>query len=214
MSADKTTSTPDALLLISDQCPHCATVLSGVQALIKQGRLGRLDIVNINQRPEVAQSLGVRTVPWLRLGTFELSGLRSPAELAQWATRSGTLDGMATYFSELFETGQINQAVGMIERDADQAQALVMLLGDPEATLQVRLGAAAVLEHFQDSDTLRRLTPALTALSTHVDARIRADACHMLSLGRDPRARAILETRRNDSDATVREIAADGLAAL
>lgn len=214
MSAATPPRTPDALLLISTQCPHCAAVLNGMQTLIKNGQLGRLEIVNITQHPEVAQSLGVRAVPWLRLGVFELTGLRSPAELAHWVARSGTVEGMAAYFSELFETGQIAQAIALVERDTDQAQALVHLLGDPEAALQVRLGASAVLEHFQNSDTLRRQVPALTALTEHPDARIRADACHTLTLSGAPAVRSVLEARRNDSDATVREIVTDGLAAL
>ena len=51
---------PDALLLIATGCPHCPTVLAGVGDLVKQGKIGRLEVVNIVTHPEVAQALGVR----------------------------------------------------------------------------------------------------------------------------------------------------------
>ena len=47
----------------------------------RTGDIGRLEVVNIGARPDIAQQFGVRTVPWVRLGPFELEGLRSPAEL-------------------------------------------------------------------------------------------------------------------------------------
>ncbi|MBI5612553.1 MAG: HEAT repeat domain-containing protein, partial [Gammaproteobacteria bacterium] len=46
------------------------------------------------------------------------------------------------------------------------------------------------------------------------DAHIRGDACHYLALTRDSRAITHLECLLNDPERQVRELAADGLAAL
>ncbi len=214
MNPSQPTPPPDALMLLANGCPHCPTVLAGLCDLVKQGRIGRLEVVNITQHPEIAQRHGVRGVPWVRLGPFELSGLRSPAELAEWVARSGSDEGMAAYFSELFEEGNLAGVTAVIARDPRHASALVLLLGNPDATLQVRLGAAAVLEDLEGSDTLKQLTGALGELTRHADARIRADACHALSLGHDPAARGFIEALLHDPDQDVRETAEDDLATL
>ena len=65
----------DALLLIATGCNHCPAVLEGLSRLLKQGRIGRLDVVNLAVHPETGQALGVRSVPWTRIGPFELEGL-------------------------------------------------------------------------------------------------------------------------------------------
>ena len=76
---------PEAVLLLSTQCPHCPTVLQGLSELVKQGVISRLEVVNINVRPEIAERHGIRSVPWVKIGDFELEGLHSPAELRRWA---------------------------------------------------------------------------------------------------------------------------------
>lgn len=211
-SAD--TAPPDALLYIANGCPHCPTVLQGLSELVKSGAIGRLEVVNITRHPEAAQRAGVRAVPWLRLGPFILTGLRAPAELARWAQRADSREGMVEYLGELLTEGNLAEVRATLARAPQTAAALVRLLGDPEAELQVRLGVAAVIEDLQGSATLAGLVDDLGALTRHADARIRLDAAHALGLSRAPAARAWLETLREDSDADVREEAAESLAAL
>ena len=57
---------PDALLFLTRQCPHCPLVLASLCELVKRGAIGRLQVVNIEAHPEEAQAIGVRSVPWLR----------------------------------------------------------------------------------------------------------------------------------------------------
>lgn len=211
---DVTASAPDALLLIANGCPHCPTVLQGLSELVKSGRLGRLEVVNITAHPEVAQLHGVRAVPWLRLGPFVLTGLRSPAELAQWLQRSQSHAGMTEYFSELLGAGDLAGVIATIRRAPDSAAALIRLLGDPEVELQLRLGVSAILEDLEGSDTLAALVTALGGLTRHPDARIRIDAAHALGLSHAPAARTYLEDLRNDIDGEVRDVAAESLADL
>ncbi len=205
---------PDALLLITTGCPHCPTVLAGASELVKQGVIGRLDVVNIATHPEVAEKLGVRGVPWLRLGPFELDGLRSPAELRQWAERAGTREGMAEYFREMLDTGQLRKVVDTLQRDEAQFDALLLLLADPETVLTVRVGIGAVLEEFVGSETLQKLVPELGRLTQSKDSHIRGDAAHYLGLAHDARATAYLKPLVNDPEKQVREIAQESLALL
>lgn len=205
---------PDALLLVTTGCPHCPTVLAGLSELVKAGRIGRLEVVNVSRHPEAAQRLGVRSLPWLRLGPFELDGLRSFTELARWAERAGTEDGMADYFDELLREGRLKQAVDILARDPAQFGALLRLIERPDTELQVRVGVSALMEEYEGTAPLMALVERLGELTRHKDAHIRGDACHFLALTRDPRALAYLRALRNDPEPQVRELAAEGLATL
>jgi glutaredoxin len=205
---------PSAQLLIASHCPHCPAMLAALSDLVKRGQIGKLDIVNLDIHPDLAQALGVRSVPWLRVGRIELSGTRTPAELAEWADKADSETGLADYFHLLLKAGQLPRVQAMIEAEPDLLAAVLPIVGNVDASLNVRLGAGVLLEHFADSDILRALLPRLGELSQHADARVRADACHYLGLTRDAAARAWLDARRSDDDADVREIVADSLADL
>ena len=204
-------SAPDALLLISTHCPHCPAMLAALADLVKQGTIGRLEAVNLEQHPEVGQALGVRSVPWLRLGRIELAGVHGTAELAEWAAKAGSEAGLADWFHLLLKEGQLPRAQALIEADPALLAAVLPIVGNVDASLNVRLGAGVLLENFAGSDTLRTLLPQLAELSQHADARVRADACHYLGLTGDAAARPWLEARISDEDADVREIAAESL---
>lgn len=207
-------SVPDALLLISTACPHCPTVLAALSDLVKQGVVGKLEVVNLEAHPEVAQTLAVRSVPWVKIGVIELAGLRSKAELTEWASKAGTEAGMADYFHLLLKEGQMARVLALLHADSRQLAAVLPIVGNVDASLNVRLGAGVLLEEFAQSEALLALLPRLGELSTHPDARIRADASHYLGLTGAAAARTWLEARLNDDDADVREIAAESLAAL
>ncbi|HMM47829.1 MAG TPA: HEAT repeat domain-containing protein [Thiobacillaceae bacterium] len=205
---------PDALLLLSTHCPHCPAVLAALADLLKQGVVGRLEAVNLEQHPEVGQAFGVRSVPWIRIGGIELTGQHSKAELATWAARAGTEEGFSDWFHQLLKEGQLARAQTAIEADPARLAAVLPIVGNVDASLNVRLGAGALLENFAGSEALRALLPRLGELSQHADARVRADACHYLGLSGDPDAKSWLEARLGDDDPDVREIAAEGLQAI
>ncbi len=206
---------PNALMLLAPGCPHCPTVLEGLAQLLKEGRIGRLEAINVAALPEYAEALGVRSVPWTRIGPFELEGTISPLELRQWAGRVNSEAGMAVYFDKLLANGRRQKVQQLILDRQERAQALLDLLGEPQTSMHVRLGIGAVLEDLRGTGLLGAdFVHALGMLTRHSQARIRADACHYLALTESteavPYARACLA----DDDTEVREIAAETLAAL
>lgn len=208
------TTPPDALLLMTSQCPHCPTLLQGLGELVKKGQIGRLEVVNIGVRPDIAGQLGVRSVPWFRIGEFELAGLHTPAELKEWAQRAMRPDGLATYYTELLKQGQLPHVLSTVRHHPQHIAALLALAGDPDTDLTVRIGISAVLEDYAGSAQLQEQLPALLQLAQHEDPGIRADASHFLALSHSPDALPALQKLGDDPDATVREIAADSLAEL
>lgn len=205
---------PDALFFLSGSCPHCPGVLAGLSDLVKRGVIGRLEAVNLELHPEVAQVHGVRSVPWLRLGPFELTGARTPAELEIWARRAVTAEGMSDAFHDLLKQGGLAQVLALIRAEPARLAALLPIVANPEASLNVKLGVGVVFEDYAGSPELRALVADLGTLTRHADARVRADACHLLSLTQAAEARTWLQACLQDADAEVSEIAAESLQTL
>jgi hypothetical protein len=57
---DQSTVPPDALLLMAPGCAHCPVVLESLGRLLKDGRLGRLEVINVAAHPEAAVAAGTR----------------------------------------------------------------------------------------------------------------------------------------------------------
>lgn len=214
MEPPSTTSPPDALLLLGTRCPHCPTVLRELGELLKAGILGSLEAVNIEQRPEIARRLGVRTVPWVRIGPYELEGLRSAGEFRKWAQQADTAAGMTAYLDELLSSGRINKALALIETQPGSIDALLALFADPDTRLNTRIGISAIMEDLQGGTVLRGIIDKLGALTTHAEPRIRGDACHYLALTADKQAAVYIRPLLEDSDSDVRDIARESLEAL
>ncbi len=213
MTGEKTQAA-DALLLVSTHCPHCASVLASATELLKEGALGHLEIFNLDQRPEVAADLGVRSVPWMRIGPFELTGRQSKGDLQGWIEKVNDPQGMAAYFAELIADRQVAKVVSLLKDSPALFPAILTLLGDPDTELGVRVGLGVVMEEFDDTDVLREQLPALVELTRHEDARIRGDACYYLGFTRSGDARPALEACMADTVEDVRESAEDALEML
>jgi len=207
-------SVPDALLLITGTCPHCAATAEAALRLVKEGRLGRLEVVNLDVRPERGAQLGARSVPWLRLGAFELTGGQSYKNLADWAARAAAGGGWTEYVVDLLTHRELERAVALVREHPDRLADLLALLADDELDLGLRIGISALVEELAGSATLRALVPQLEQLTLSARPQTRADACHFLGLAGDAAAGPTVRRLLDDEDAEVREIAGETLAVL
>lgn len=205
---------PSAILYLATGCPHCPVVLQGLSDLVKQGKLGTLEVVNIQARPDLAQQAGIRSVPWFTIGPFELEGLHSPAELKEWVALAHRPDAVSEYLARRLREGQLAKAEAYLRRHPEAMPALLDLLEKEEAELPERLGVNALMEALEGSPRLASLLDRLIALSNSPDARIRGDATWFLALTHDARARPAIEARLQDDNPDVREVAEDALERL
>jgi len=198
----------EAKLLIAPGCPHCATMMSLLGDLLKEGKIARLLMINIAEQPDEAAKHSVRSVPWLKLGEMELSGAHSRAELENIIDLSVSDDGQQRFLFEQLKNGRLNEVTEIIERDKSQLADLVGLLKGEEVPMTVRIGVSAILEGFQEKPAaLKDILPDLLELSESSDETVRADACHFLSLeGSEAAKKRLLECVKDDS-AMVREVA-------
>ena len=201
-------------MLLGTHCPHCPVVLNALAELVKQGVIASLEVVNLEQKPEIARQLGVRTVPWVRIGWYELEGLRSKAELQQWAQKAGSGEGALDYFSEVLAEGKVSRMLDILAHQHELMTHVIELLRDAEAKINVRLGVGVIMEEFAHRDWFVDYIDTLGELCGHDDARVRGDACHYLSLTNNARALPYVEALLDDSSDDVREVAAESLQEL
>ncbi len=202
---------PDVLLFTAPACPHCPGVKQALGILAEEGLIASLEVVNLSAHPERAQAMGVKSVPWFRIGELEFEGAMSLGELRAWALRAASASGLKDYFFELLKSGRRGKVEDMIRADPQRSIALVDLMRDPEASMAIRLGIGAVLEEFQGSAIAAPMTPKLADMLHGPEPRNRADAAHFLSLIGDAEALKLLRDCLNHADPEVREIAYDAL---
>ncbi len=210
---EPTPTAPDVLLFIATGCAHCPAVLAAFAELVKQGAVGRLEVVNIVARPEVARAEGVRSVPWMRIGPFTLQGSHGPAELRQWVERAARGEGVAEYLGELIEGQRLDEALAAVRAHPEWLRELPALIADLEVPMGVRIGVGAMLEDLAEHGELTPLLPALRELLAAPQPQVRADAAYYLGLSDSPEVRDWLAALRDDPDAEVREIVSEALAA-
>ena len=128
MSQQENTSPADAMLLLSSTCPHCPKVLEALAQMVKQGQIGALEVINIAAHPERAQQLGVRSVPWFRIGPLQFEGLHSPEELQRWAQKANTRGGQGDYIEQLLSSGALARAIDFVGQDKSHWRVLIYLL--------------------------------------------------------------------------------------
>jgi hypothetical protein len=190
-------------------------MLEHLGTLVKEGTLGRLEIVNVAVDTETAQALSVRSVPWTRIGSFDLVGLHTLDELRHWAEMAGRDEGMTVYLGELLATARRHEVTLRVRAEPALLHRLVDLLGDPETALSIRIGVMATLEEFQgEVGTGSRSLSPLSELTTHASERVRADVCHALALTGSAAALDALRRCLADPDEEVRDTAAEGIEIL
>ena len=204
-------SSVSILMLMGTQCTFCGPMMQMLIELMKTGLLAELRVVNIEISPELAKQHGVRSVPWLQIGPFELAGSRSKKELQLWIERASSFEGLSEYLEEVLSEGKIDYANKLIQRYPQALENVIDLMAEPEAKINVRLGVGVIIEDMAVSEEFKAVIPRLIEYLSNDDARIRGDACHYLSLTKDVSYVPVIKKLLSDENEEVREIAQDSL---
>lgn len=207
-------NTLEALLLKSTHCPYCHALEMLLDERLKKAVLGKLDVINIEHSPEIAQQYGVRSVPWLQLGDFIFEDAMTPAELDRWIGLATSNQGQADYIVYLLEHGKLTRAIDWIEQGNASLNTVIPLLEDMDAKMNVRVGIGAIMEHFEGSLMIRDIIPELIGLMQNDNPVIRTDACHYLSLTQSMDVIESLKKMLDDEDEQVRQVAQESIDAL
>lgn len=202
---------PDALLLMTAGCPHCPAALQALTLLLKEGAIGRLEIVNVAIHTEEAEARGVKSVPWIQMGPFEVEGVVSPAKLRELANGVNDEAIFDNWLLETLKAGQRQKFESLVRREPHRIHGLARLMTNPETSMAIRLGIGAVLEELHGSGLSEPLIPALGEMLKSEDKLLRADACHFLTLIGSEGIRPFMQGCLNDADPEIREMANEWL---
>ena len=201
----------EILMLVGTHCSFCGPMLKIVSEMVKQGDFATLRVVNIEQDQTLASELGVRSVPWLRIGPFELAGVRNKEEIKLWLDRANSEGGIAAYLEEILAEGNVLTANKFVKRYPKALDNVIDLVMDAEGKINVRLGAGVIIEDMAESDEFKVVIPRLVDALSDKDARVRGDACHYLSLTKDAQYLPLIEQLLSDTSDEVKEIAQDSI---
>jgi hypothetical protein len=202
---------PDALLLLTGGCQHCPAVLQALTGLLKEGVIGRLEVINVAVHTEAAEERGVQSVPWTQIGPYEIQGVVPPAEIKRYAQGVEDETVFDAYVLDLLKTGKRARFEALVKQEPQRIHSLSRLMTNPETSMAIRLGIGAVLEELQGTGLSQALIPELGALLNSVDALLRADACHFLTLIGGEAVRPFMQTCLDHADAEIREMAQEWL---
>lgn len=207
-------SPSQVLMLVSTHCQLCAPVLASLSELLKEGVIDSLEIINVEKNPEAAEARGVQSVPWLRIGWFELEGVRTKNELQRWIMNTTTTEGVSEYYAEILSQGRMQQCLGFLQQYPDTMASIFKLMSDPEEKINVKLGVGVIMEEHASTKAFEKFIPNLIELLEHTDSRIKLDVCHYLSLTNNPSVIKAIEPLLGNASEDVREEAEDSIASL
>ena len=202
---------PDALLLITGGCPHCPAMHQALTGLLKEGVIGRLEVINVAVHTEAAEERNVQSVPWTKIGPYEIQGLIPTAQLKRYAQGVDDETIFDTYVLDLLKTGKRARFEALVKNEPQRIHSLARLMTNPETSMAIRLGIGAVLEEFQGTCLTRPLIPELGALLNSDDPLLRADACHFLTLIGGEEVRPFMLAYLKHADDEIREMAEEWL---
>lgn len=203
---------PDALLLMTAGCPHCPAALQSLTMLLKENAIGRLEIINVAIHADEAEARGVKSVPWIQIGPYEVEGVSSPGKLRELAKGINDDAVFDAWLLETLKAGHRQKFESLVRREPHRIHALARLMRNPETSMAIRLGIGAVLEELHGTGLTEPLITSLGEMLKLEDRLLRADACHFLTLIGGEGIRHSIQECKNDADPEIREMAEEWLA--
>ncbi|MCW8982762.1 MAG: HEAT repeat domain-containing protein [Gammaproteobacteria bacterium] len=209
--ANSAETSPSVRLFTAPGCPHCNGVKVSLTKLQEEELIEAFEVIDITQQPDLAEAVGVRSVPWLEIGSLTLIGEQQLSELRNWIARLSDTQVMVDYYETLLVNGELSVAESVLQKSPATLPSLLLLMIQDNVPLQVRIGAVALLEGFAGREPLQQLIPQLAEQLQHQDYRIRADIAYLLGLTASSLAIEPLQKALEDSHHEVREIATEAI---
>jgi hypothetical protein len=217
----ESTSLPEVQVYVAKGCPHCQTVLNGLQYLMKEGRVRRIDARLIDAYPDEVAAHHIQAAPVTFINELRFDGLLTPGELKTWLEAASEADGgWGAYLREELRAGRLDLIQARVLNHESALLALVGQLADRDAGLTVQLGIDVLFEAqaATDAGLPESVIDALLTLLDDEDPVVRGDAIHQLRHARlatrMDMVRRALNQARSDANALVAEAAEETLREL
>jgi glutaredoxin len=207
----KKQETMSVKLYIAPGCPHCPNMIRMTGEMVKQGKLGHIEIINIAVENTLAKQANIRSVPTFVIGDFMLTGVQTETELLNWLQKSTVQTGREDYLNQEFEQGQLDHVIELVEQQNDWLDLMLDMLGSMQTPLTTRIGISAVFETLQGSELISRRIEQICRLAADQHESIRVDMAYLLGLSEDRAALTCLEKLTEDSFDEVRQTAQEAI---
>lgn len=178
------------------------------QQLLADDEISALDIVDVAENPERAETYDLQSVPSFLLDGQLFNGLRTVGELKA-ILHAEEHDRLRQQLEDELNSGQLEPVQQRIETDAESREVILRILADPDTPLQLRIGLSAIFEALAGSQLLRKMSPAFMRLSISAMPRIAIDACYYLYLVGTPECIGQLQKLSLSASSEVAEQAAE-----
>jgi hypothetical protein len=209
---------PEARVYVAKGCAHCQTVLNGLQYLMKEGRVRRIDARLVDAYPNEVAAHDIQAAPVTFINELRFDGLLTPGELKTWLEAASEADGgWGAYLREELRAGRLDLIQARVLNHEPALLALVGQLADRDAGLTVQLGVDVLFEAqaATDAGLPESVIDALLTLLDDEDPAVRGDAIHQLRharlAARMDMVRSTLNKARADANALVAEAAEETL---
>lgn len=203
-----------ATLVVTSSCPHCASMLTLLSKMLKNGDIATLKLINADRAKSLALQLGVRSVPWLALDYVRLTGGLSEAELHRWVGKIQTGEAMTEYLLSALGSGRLDEVTELVQGNRRYLLGIIELLKLPTLEFKVKLGVSAVVEQIQGSDILQSCIGELGELLKSAEDSVRVDVLYFLSLSASQDAVVYVRPFVDNPNPVVREAALEALQTL
>ena len=214
-------SLPEVQIYVAKGCPHCQTVLNGLQYLMKEGRVRRIDARLVDAYPDEVTAHNIQAAPVTFINELRFDGMLTPGELKTWLEAASEADGgWGAYLREELRAGRLDMIQARVLNHEPALLALVGQIADRDAGLTVQLGIDVLFEAQAATDTglPESVIDALLTLLDDEDPAVRGDAIHQLRharlASRMDLVRNALNQARSDANALVAEAAEETLREL
>ncbi|MGD8484952.1 MAG: thioredoxin family protein [Thioalkalispiraceae bacterium] len=204
----------EALLLISPGCVHCPVMMSHLTTLLKEGALSKLQILNIQDYPEIASANNVRSVPWLKLGDYTLTGSQSLAQIRNLLQQANSEQGTRAYIEQQLAEGELDKILDEVRQHPEWLNVVIELLADEDTAMQVRLGIDSIMEQMAGSEALQAQVEALAELAQRTHPSRLADIIYYLGLSKTRRAIPYIEQFLQHDNPDIVETCKEALQAI
>ncbi len=174
-------------LFVMPGCPICPQMERLFRQLHEEGKLERLQVIDITKQPDRAQQLGIRSAPSYLINGVLFSGLKQRGEIERLLQQNQGEQWRSLLSEELAEGGMEAARQAVFGNEAAR-HALFDLLEDEETPLVVRIGLSAIIEDLATEGLLETDQSRLLKLAQHPDQRIALDGLYYLSLLHSPEA--------------------------
>ena len=162
-------------------CQICPQMERLFENMHKNGAINELTIVDIGDKPEVAQQYKIRSVPHYLINDVAFYGLKTEKEI-KLLLQQDKAEKIKEFITGELSEGQLESVEKLIQESSEARDVMMLQLNDRETSLVLRIGFSAIIESLAGTGLFNDIENQFIKLASHEDERIAVDGIYYLSL--------------------------------